>query len=254
MKLIGFSSPNCAKFCPPEFNIRNGCNTIRFGTLFDFRTEENEKLRDEGEGTFSYSVEFPELTKVSHEWIGAFEVEDNGSFHIGEMEIRNGDFFVKNMILTGSSHNCWVYCISKSTEVAGNITDTHQDKWLISQDKLQLFANYLGGLLWSEVNLSDLPDHITSKFSMQEILQRLSLSVEVKEIDYNHRSVTISREEDLPASQISALKDSIAFIKPKMFEKESEIRIAFWLIFDNKKISIQNKPKIVGLRPIDKII
>ncbi|MCY1461392.1 hypothetical protein D9M71_790480 [compost metagenome] len=89
---------------------------------------------------------------------------------------------------------------------------------------------------------------------MQEILQRLSLSVEVKEIDYNHRSVTISREEDLPASQISALKDSIAFIKPKMFEKESEIRIAFWLIFDNKKISIQNKPKIVGLRPIDKII
>ncbi|MNI53116.1 hypothetical protein D3C73_1079330 [compost metagenome] len=125
---------------------------------------------------------------------------------------------------------------------------------MISLDKLQVFANYLGGLLWNEINLSDLPDYITSKFSMQEILQRLSLAVEVKEIDYNHRSVTISREEDLPVSQISALKDSIAFIKPKMFEKENEIRIAFWLIFDNKKISIQNKPKIVGLRPIDKII
>ncbi len=254
MKLIGFSPQMFAKFCPPEFNIRNGCNTVRIGTLFDFRTEEDEKLRDEGEGTFSYLVEFPVLTKVSREWIEAFEVDGDGRGFIGEMEMRNGEVLIKNINLAGSSHNCWIYCLSKSTEAAGNISDTHQDKWVIPSEKLQPLAGYLANLLWSEISYSDLPEYLTNKFSMQEISQRLSLSVDVKEIDYGHRSVTILKEEDFPVSQILAIRDSIAFIKPKMFVKESEIRIAFWLLFDGKKISIQNKPKIINLRPIDKVL
>lgn len=227
---------------------------MRFGTLFDFRTEEDEKLRDEGEGTFSYSIEFPELTKVSTEWLGAFEVESGGSFHIGEMKFDNGETFVKNISLSGSCHNCWIYCVSKSTETAGSITDTHQDKWLIPLEEFQSFANYLGTLLWNEVRYADLPNDITSKFSVQEVHNRLAMTIETREIDYVSRSVLISKEEDLPISEIPRLRDGIAFIKPSSFQKENEVRIAFWLTFDNRKISIVNKPKIVGLRPMDKII
>ena len=254
MKIVGFSSPPLAKFCPAEFNIKKGCNTVRFGTLFDYRTEENEKLRDEGEGTFSYSIDFPELTKVSPQWLGAFELENDGHCEIREMEFSGSEFSVKSISLKGSSHNCWIYCMSKSTESAGNITDTHQDKWLLPVEKLSDFSKYLGAILWEEITAADLPETITSKYSMQEIHRRISLEVECRQIEYGSRSINITKEEDLPVSEISRLRDNVAFMKPDAFEKENEMRIAFWLLFDNKKVSIVNRPKVVGLRPIDRLI
>jgi len=254
MKLIDFAPSDLAKFCPPEFNVKNGCNTVRFGTLYDFRAEEDEKLRDEGEGTFSYSISFPELTKVSQEWINAFGFEGEGHFYIGELELRFGEPYVKDMVLTGSSHNCWIYCVSKSTESAGNITDTHQDKWLIPADKIKNLANYFASLLFSEITIADLPVEIIEKYSIHEIQRQLSLNVELREVEYGERSVLITSEEELPISEVSYLKDSITFLKPKIFEKEQEVRMAFWLMFGEQKISIINKPKIVSLRPIDKIL
>lgn len=254
MKAISFSSPDLAKFCPAEFNIRKGCNTVRLGTLFNYRTEEDEKLRDEGEGTFSYSIEFPVPTRVSPDWISEFEVEDGGDFSVGYLEIREEGVLVKDVSLSGSSHNCWIYCLSKSTEYAGNITDTHQDKWLLPLDKLQPFANYLGALLWSDLKCADLPDYIASQFSLQEIHQRLSLKIQVKEVEYIQRVLVIEKEEDLPVDQISLLRDRIPFMKPVKFAGENEVRIAFWLMFDDKKISIKNNNKILGLRAIDKLI
>lgn len=254
MKLISISSAPLTKFCPPEFNIRKGCNTIRLGTLYDFRAEEDEKLRDVGEGTFSYSIDFPELTKVSSEWISAFELEGGGQAQISEMKVGPDGIMIKGMSLSGSCHNCWIYCLSKNSESAGNITDTHQDKWFLPVERLESFASYLVAEIWDGLVYSDLPESITNNVSMQEIHKRLSLSFEVREVDYGLRALTILREEDLPASSIEKVKDSVAFIKPKIFENESEIRIAIWLHFDGRKISIMNNSKIIKLRPIDKII
>ncbi|HHP1029511.1 hypothetical protein ACQJ1L_05715 [Klebsiella quasipneumoniae subsp. similipneumoniae] len=254
MKLVGTSYPPLAKFCPPEFNVLKGCNTIRLGTLFDFRREENEKLRDAGEGTFSYSIEFPVLTKVSKEWIGAFQIDDGGQIRIGEMQINNGDFLIRDINISGSSHNCWVYCISKSIKSAGNITETHQDSWLIPSEKLQKLSEYLASLLFDSLTFADLPTYIKSQYGLKEISHRLSLRTEIREIEYNERSRKIEKEEDLPISLIHEIRDGLAFVKPKSFENEQEVRIAFWLYFDNQKISIENNTKILKLRPIDSII
>lgn len=254
MKLIGKSYPSLAKFCPPEFNILKGCNTIRLGTLFDFRNEENEKLRDDGEGTFSYSIDFPRLTKVSSDWLEAFNIDGEGNVDIGHMEIRSDGYYVKNITLSGSSHNCWIYCISKSIKSAGNISDTHQENWQIPSEKLQELSAYIASLLFDSLTVSDLPDYIQERYGIKEIMQRLSLKTEIREIDYNVRSRLINKEEDISIPEIYEIKDSVAFMKPKSFEPEQEVRIAFWLCFDNQKISIVNKPKILNLRPIDSII
>ena len=254
MRIYGESSPLLTKFCPPEFNIHKGCNTVRLGTLYDFRAEEDEKLRDEGEGTFSYSVEFPELTKVSLNWIEAFELHGDAEGGISQLKMVDDDFMIKGMSLSGSCHNCWIYCLSKNAESAGNISDTHQDKWVMSSDKLPAFANYLAQQLWNNLSSADLPASIASSYSLHEILQRLTIAIDIRNVDYDMRTISIVKEEDLPASEISMIQERIAFIKPKIFESESEVRIAFWLVFDNKKISIVNNPKIIHLRPIDKII
>lgn len=254
MKLIKLGSPPYVKFCPPEFNIKSGCNTVRLGTLFGYRAEENEKLRDTGEGTFSYSVTFPKPTKVSREWFEAFEVESHGNTEIKNLILRDGDIFVETLYLEGSTHNCWIYCLSKSEGSAGNISDTHQDKWVLPKEKMPGFAQYLANLLWNDLRVEDLPEGLTSQFSLQEINQRLSISCEVEDVVYGDRSISVSSEEELPVSEIARLRDNIAFMKPKVFENENEVRLAIWLCFDNKKISIRDKPKIIPLRPIDKII
>ena len=254
MKIIGYPSRMLAKFCPEEFNIRKNGNTVRFGTLYDYRTHEDEKLRDAGEGTFDYRLEFPELTKVSQEWLAAFDVEAGASLQADEIHLNDGDIFIKNISLSGSSHNCWIYCLSKNTDSAGNVSDTHQDKWLLPLDKLEGFASYLAAILWDDVSFEDLPGQIVGRFSLQDIQRRLSIGIEIGDVNYSSRSVVISSEEQLPIPDISRLRDSVAFIKPKLFAQEEEVRIAFWLLLDNKKISIVNKPKIVSLRAIDKII
>lgn len=254
MKLFGFGVPDLAKFCDPKYNIRTGCNTIRLGTLYGYRTIEDEKLRDDGEGTFLYSLEFPDFVAVSPQWLSAFEVEGGGIGKIGNVRMVDGRMEVKSFSLSGSTHNCWIFCISKSTESAGSVTDTHQDKWTIPVDKIMGFGNYIGTLLFNDLTYQDLPSELTSKYSIQEIQRRIGVSVELKEVEYVDRFVVIGREDDLQVSDIESLRDRVAFIKPVAFKEEQEIRIAFWLTFDNKKISIVDKPKFIDLRPVDKLL
>ena len=220
MSLIKILTPPLTKFCPPEFNIHKGCNTIRLGTLYDFRVEEDEKLRDVGEGTFSYSVEFPELTKVSSEWISALTFEGGWGGNIGPMSIGPDGVMVKSISLTGSCHNCWIYCLSKSSDSAGNITDTHQDKWSLPVEDLKSFASYLSSLLWDSLVFADLPERITSGFNVREIHERLSISFNVRAVEYGVRDLKISKEEDLPISAMAVIQEKIAFVKPKIFENE----------------------------------
>lgn len=254
MKLFGFGVPDLAKFCDPKYNIRTGCNTIRLGTLYGYRTIEDEKLRDDGEGTFSYSLEFPDFVAASPQWLSAFEVEGGGIGKLESMRMVNGRVEVKSVSLSGSTHNCWIFCISKSTESAGSVTEAHQDKWTIPVEKIMGFGNYIGGLLFNDLTYQDLPAELTNKYGIQDIQRRLGVFVELREVEYVDRFVVIGREDELQVSEIEALRDKVAFIKPVSFSEEQEVRIAFWLTFDNKKISIVDKPKFINLRPVDKLL
>lgn len=254
MKIVNIPTPPLVKFCPDEFDITKGCNTLRFGTLFDYRTIEDEKLRDEGEGKFSYKISFPELTKVSNDWINTLEMDTGGDMYIEDLEISSEGVYIKGAELSGSSHNCWIFCMSKNSASAGDISKTHQSKWMIPFENLEPFANYLATLIKSEVNAADIPPYLLNKYSLQEIQQGLSIDLEICEVTYSDREILINSEADLPIQQLRNIRESIPFIKPKIFEPENEVRFAFWLMFRNEKISIVNKPKIVSLRTIDKML
>ncbi|AZE99070.1 hypothetical protein C4J95_1594 [Pseudomonas orientalis] len=253
MKVFAFSNPMLTKFCSQKYNIKTGCNTVRLGTLYDYRTIENELLRDKGEGTFSYFLNFPTHLEASPEWLSSFELGGEGSVSIDNLRIVNNKIKVKKLSLSGSTHNCWIYCLSKGVDSAGNITDAHEDKWTIEGDKIADFANYLASVLWADLSYHDLPPELTSKYGIQDIQRRLHMSVEVKEVEYVDRHVVIAGTDHMQISEIEALRDMVAFIKPKEFKHEQEVRIAIWLTFDGKKISIVDRPKFLSIRPIDKL-
>lgn len=254
MKLFGTSIPSLTKFCDEQYNIKKSCNTIRLGTLFNFRTEENEKLRDEGEGEFSYKIEFPKKTEVSFEWLNAFEVDGAGNLNIGEMSLIGNKALVKDIEISGSSHNCWIYCLSKAKSEAGNITDAHGDSWSIPMNKLPNFAHHIASLLMNNIKASDLPKQITDHYSIKEINERLSISIEINDINYTKREIKITSESELSIEKIKSIKSMIPFTKPERFTSEQEVRIAFWLNFENNKISIENNNKIINLRAVDSLI
>ena len=254
MKLFGFSSPSLYKFCPSKYNIMEGCNTLRIGTLWGFRKEENELLRDEGEGEFEFKVRFPKLTPVSQEWISEFEVGAEGSAHIEHMELKDSNISIKGVTLKGSSHNCWIFCVSMSGEAAGNISEAHESKWMIPAEKFQSFGNLLGQLLWNTISMDDLPENMVLKHTLQELQAGLALQVQMERVSYTDRVAEIKSELDLPVAEIRKLKDSIPFMKPKRFLKEQEFRFAFWVMFEGKKVSINDNPKILSLRSIDPLV
>lgn len=254
MKAFGFSSPAFAKFCAPEHNIKAGCNSIRLGTLYSYRAIENKLLRDEGEGTFSYVIKFPNQIEVSPEWLSSFEFDGPGNCSFNGVHIDDGRVKLKEFSVSGSTPNCWIYCMSRSVGSAGSITDAHKDKWTIEADKLAAFVKQIANSLFDGLTVKELPANLLEKHNIKYIYENLGISADFKEVSYVDRAVTIKAVEDYTVSDIEKLSNDIAFIKPKKFELEQEIRIAFWLVFEGKKISIVDQPKLINLRPVDKFL
>lgn len=254
MQLVSFGMPPLYKFCAQKYNIAEGCNTIRIGTLFSFRDEENELLRDEAEGMFEYKIRFQQLTPVSNEWISEIGVGQNGSAYIEEMVFNNGTISVRGATLGGSSYNGWIFCVSQSETAAGNISYAHDSRWSIAGEKIAEFGQAIGSLLWKSINVADLPASLLKENSLADIMSGLSLSIEMHPVTYTDRDIEISTEMDFPVERLRQLKDQIPFIKPKNFQLEREFRFAFWLTFKNKKISINDNPKVLQLREIDRFI
>ncbi|MEI2385038.1 hypothetical protein [Breoghania sp. JC706] len=258
-KFIEFSSPPLVKYCPSAYNIKTGCNTIRLGTLFSYRKEENEKLRDIGEGKFKFSIQFPKLSPVSNDWVSEFEFggheDGTGYAAIEEMAIISGQAHIKGVEIYGSTHNCWIYCLSLSeNSSAGSITETHDSFWEINAKNLGAFAGHLSNLLWSSISVKDIPDYLLIENGFNELASGLQLEVDIQPVSYEERSICIEQEADFPISEVRHLKNKIAFIKPENFRDEKELRIAFWLKFREKRISIKDNPKILLLRPVDKLL
>ncbi|MCX7565413.1 hypothetical protein OS189_03515 [Sulfitobacter sp. F26169L] len=254
MKLIDFSPRPLFKLCPLKYDITKGCNTLRIGTLWGFREEENELLRDAGEGEFDFKIRFPRLTPVSNEWISEFEFASGGSAHIGRMALNKDNISVEDVTLKGSANNCWIFCVSLSDSAAGNISEAHDSKWMVSGEKIQEFGNFLGALLWSKISIKDLPPDLVKKYTFKELSEGLALQMDMRAVDYTNREVLIEDERSYPVEKIRELKSSIPFIKPLKFLEEQEFRFAFWLMFRKQKITINDNPKILQLRQIDQFV
>jgi len=255
MQLISRSHPALFKHCATEFNVAMGCNTVRIGTLWGFRDEENELLRDSKEGTFTHSVKFEKLTKVSDEWMAEIQVEGGENHaHIDHLEINKGEVSVRGFTLEGSTANSWIFCVSAGDSEIGNISQAHPSKWKIDGENAQRFGNYMANLLFNSLTIADLPDSITKGRTLREVHAGLSMNLSMAPVEYVERSVSISSEENFPVERLRELKQKIAFMKPKEFAREREYRFVFSLVFENKIVSIADRPKILQLREIDTIV
>lgn len=251
MKLYVRGSPKLRKYCPEEYNIKKGCNTLRLGTLYGFRKEEDIKLRDEYEGHFSYQVRFEPPALVDDDWLEEFEVESSGQARIN-LTISAAGPTVQLVDLAGSCPNCWIFCLSKSSGSAGNVTETHNDFWEFSQDRLIDLAGHIAGLLWESLTVRDLPEGLD--LGIDNLKKNLALEIEFRDVEYVDRFFEITDPNLSNVEKIRQVKSGVPFTKPLDFAKEQEVRIAIFLVLNGRRISIPDNTKILNLRYIDELL
>lgn len=255
MKLFGFGESRLIKYCNEEHNIALGCNTIRIGTLFEFRDCENEHLRDEGEGKFEFKVKFPSKMVVSPAWLESIELNGGeASARVEELEIGAGTIKTSGFTFSGSTENAWVFCTSAGESgVAGNISSTYSSAWELPEDSIGDFAQNVAGLLRQSIHVTDLPDTIVQNNTISELERGLTINCSWGSVQYDQREVFISDPNQKSPDDIKQLLASISFIKPAEFSREREFRFVFQLQYKGKPISVAG-PKILNLAPVSKLV
>ena len=96
-------NPPChfVKFCRPEHNILNGCQTIRFGTLEYYRQlDPSSVLADSMEGRETTDIRIADSQNASPEVKEMFPL------------LKNRNVTIQNSKAGIQSPNCWVWCCS----------------------------------------------------------------------------------------------------------------------------------------------
>lgn len=255
MVIIKRQTPSLVKYCEEKYNIMKGCQTIRLGTLHEYRNIENQLLRDEGEGKFHFGFHFKKGVQIPDGWLNFLQSmpgSDTGEFK-GGSKIGPEGIFVGEYNVELQSHNQWIYCLSSDTnDTAGSISENYADCWFLKRGALQSFAEYIREEIAKSLTLEDLSEeHYQLRLSE---LQNIWVGYSCSAIEYTKRSKLVKEFSSFDEEEIKRQVLSIPFKKPQRFSEEKEIRICFTLHLGGQIIGISDKPKIINLRPIDELI
>lgn len=254
IKYIKSGTPVLTKYCSKDHNIRAGCNSLRIGTLYGFREEENALLRDEGEGSFSYRISFPDYTPVPDSWVNEFSTIVGTAFE-PDMKITDGQAHIKSLTIDGGEPNAWIYCTSMGiSNVSGSLSTAHTDSWNFPMESAKNFLELLIFSLSKTSTLEDIPEHERNVISFGQFLNEFKLEGKMGPVEYVDRNLSISSVQEFPISEIKKLKERIPFMKPKRFKDENEFRMVIRLFIAGRQISVPIAARIIGLRPIDSVI
>lgn len=241
------------KYCHNEHNCLKGSKLL-IGNLEKYRSIENEALRDKGEGTFNFDIEFLEGVKVSSAWAnlifgGAIGFGDSpgirfpGSFNSNikdcNIEYVSGDtvsFRHASASISYKVLNSFIFCTSMAEDdpMGSCPFPEYDDCWKVGVDKRSLdqFSARVGNLLLQQLT----PSNFTGKldnFSLSE-LKRISINIQHGPVKYINRSLKITADMANKFDEIMGTYLNVEFTKPaEPFQKEKEYRFVFKTIVDD---------------------
>lgn len=255
------------KFCKPEHNIHRG-SKLRIGTLHEYRTIENPDLRDEAEGKYEFTIDFPEEIELDRRWTNLLF---QGSFAFGntdDVPRFPGEFstYVEKMTHVRSNANsivlkdttikihrgisdCLVFCMSLLPNVEAKLFEKYEDHWTFPAEKVNTFAMRLGSLIMNQAKLSSFDDSISASHSPASI-KSLTLSLRHREVIYRERHLIITEHNRPTFDEMIEILSNIQFVKPpEPFSKEKEYRFVFELQ-DEQRIFPPKTPMLLTLNPL----
>jgi hypothetical protein len=255
------------KFCNPDHNIRRG-SKLKLGTLHGYRAIEEPELRDQAEGKYEFTVEFPENIALDRRWTnllfqGAIGFGDLGdiprfpgsySTHMEKMHIvryEGESVVVRDTIvrIKRSVPNCLIFCMSLFETAEENPFEQYADHWAFPEQKANEFSQRLAALIFQQAKLSFFEDSIAEKHSPATI-QSLSLAVRHKKVIYRDRQLRITEQSKPTYEELIDILSNIAFFKPQHFAKEREYRFVFELNDGKAILPAKTKELLLTLNPL----
>ena len=247
-----------------EIHLPQSGRNIRLGTLTEYRRNENVAIRDEHEGTFNVSLNFPVPTTIT---VDALKKATLGTSPLGMgHNIRNvratsfaghhtsGSLFSSDDVvvsqrteeeitLSGQVNlhfegaDAWLFCLSTSDVLESTILDSGYDSiWSIPPGSILDLAKHLASHLKLLVNggrnfsSETIGPFNAPGFSPPTPGEHMVFEVtaEIWRVKYRNRVIDISSDisEEI-IKDVHGCVDKSASIKPESFSHEQEIRLIF---------------------------
>ncbi|HCT7986772.1 TPA: hypothetical protein OT855_003689 [Serratia liquefaciens] len=227
------------KSCSKEFNVLES-NTIRVGSLLEYRETEKKEILDNEEGFYSMTFDLNNFKMPLSE----FNLINTNEEHHGEMNAsmitfgRFDDKYVHNLTLKADFNfedlNTFVFCMSlvDSIDEAERIFKDYDDYWFFDYSNLNTFVEDVKMALHTALTAQSKPENPSFLNRIEQPVHittdNLEISVIAQEIIYMDRSIIFNNESYTKSSKLcfEILKGK-KFIKPISFHKEKEFRLAF---------------------------
>lgn len=249
------NNPYLRKHCKTEHNISRKCNTIRLGTLYEYREIEDEHLRDEEEGKISITVEFESPRLIPGSLLNKINRLDN--IHL-DLKGNNCKFTEDGIITQGLSldsevRDAWIFCISQVDEVIPKETSTNYDSsWEFPILHAGRFALMIREMLCRQITNENLIESVGEPFISNPGMRWTMASMHAP-VDYGGRVVKISDNTALDDRFIFDLCNSVYFRKPEKFKDEKEYRFVFHEHIP--EVSVKKKiPFIISIDDVNVIL
>lgn len=237
------------KYCKPEHNIYEGCQSIQLGTLDYYRQMDPSFIisdSDEGKVSISSSGGRVSITPEQAERLTAgavtgssIEIEENGRF-LHTMEFPNS----------------YIFCVSKAGDnydqlsFAKDIDENYTSSYTITN--ISHFASLIADFLSGQIKIEDLDINKETALSLPvNFFTKLEVQVKMGMVNYRSRDFYLSQDN---IDEMIALVESPLdwyYQKDECDSGQSEFRIAFSIIHPEVGIiPVKSAPKILSLNPL----
>lgn len=229
------------KSCKSKYNIENGCKTLRVGTLYGYRKEENPDIRDEGEGSYHFMLDIQKAASVSLDVAETFTSgmigfgaknarHFRGSFsgrmnlmHIIKADSKQVTFGRSNILIERNSPNQYVFCMSLTNGAPPVVSGEYDSYWAIAEESAEKFA--IGA---AQALLEAVKERPSSVVGLEgKNLDSIFILYRHDTVKYLARHIMVSDFAGHTVDNFVEKMDNMAFTKPEKFSHEIEYRFSF---------------------------
>ncbi|EPF6107984.1 hypothetical protein R2970_000416 [Enterobacter cloacae] len=228
-------------------------NTIKIGTLQEYRSTEDEQIADINEGIYSININFSNIHMPPH--LASFLLCTNQSTSAGHIHLIEGktksfissDIFHYGKFIGDFSwthHNRFIFCMTGTNNIndAGNIFPLYDDFWVVERKKIMASFSYLLKDFIKEIKQRlRCGEHIFYNQETIDKIEDIEFHTTFQKVIYQPRIANYgNREYYQDPTLLQRIHEEIPFTKPKKYEPESEYR---WFI-DVTANGISLEPRI----------
>ncbi|MDX9664255.1 hypothetical protein QMK50_04645 [Pseudomonas sp. P5_152] len=233
------------KSCKKKDNVKTS-NTIKLGTLFEYRESENQAISDKKEGSLDFNFFFDGEVTVSQRVFntfagglmqigptGGYRFPGRGNAHFESFNIVEHGFDTITLqdskgVINREALNSFIFCMShvrETTECHG-MFEGYDDYWYTHDGNIDHVGKILEKLLLKQIqeNQKNGSHVIPKEIDASEI----EITTLGGKVIYMDRDLHFTNETIHDLSEVIGRLHNMSFIKPSVpFQKEKEYRFQF---------------------------